>query len=264
MAETGYGSELFLRARDVALACRAIEGRGPSAAWERMRAGSLKLARYERSLPSVDVHLSAAPAGRLIGEHLAVRVQGSERYRYRGPQGVLALPSEFAQYMRGRHRQAVRTNVGHARRAGLTVTRRELSDWEPGHDDTRRGLLSPGPIEHWTVRDPGADGAPVAEAIITVDHHFALLHGLGSTTPNARWLLHTEIVERLCGSCEFLLVNSDDAYLLGSGHQYFQRLLGYEIVRLRLGRASVQRRGLARLGGEDVRAVRPEPLDRLA
>jgi hypothetical protein len=241
MPENGYGSELYLRARGVAFACREIDGRGPSAALGRLRAGSLTLARYERGLPAVPVRLSPAPAGRMIGEHLAIRVQGGERYRYRGPQGVLTLPGDFAQYLRGRHRQAVRTNVGHARRAGLTVARRELSDWEPGPDDTRRGLLTPGPIEHWRALDP-AGGSPVAEAIVTVDAEVALLHGLGSTSAPARWLLHTEIVERLCGSCRVLLVNSDDAYLLGAGHQYFQRLLGYEIARLRLDR------GVARVG----------------
>jgi hypothetical protein len=263
MSQNGYGSESFLRARTLAVACREIDGRGLSAAWERFRAGSLQLARYERGLPSVAVRLSGAPSGRLIGEHLAIRVQGGERYRYRGPQGVLTLPGDFAQYLRGRHRQAVRTNVGHARRAGLTVARRELPAWEPGRDDTRRGFLSPGPIEHWQILHP-MDGAPVAEAILTVDDEVALLHGLGSTNPHARWLLHTEIVERLCGSCGVLLVNSDDAYVLGPGHQYFQRLLGYEIARLRLERPSVPRRGLGRLGGEKVGAVLPEPLDRLA
>jgi hypothetical protein len=263
MPENGYGSEQFLRARGVASACREIDGRGPSAALGRLRAGSLTLARYERGLPAVAVRLSEAPAGRMIGEHLAIRVQGGERYRYRGPQGVLTLPGSFADYLRGRHRQAVRTNIGHARRAGLTVARRELLDWEPGLDDTRRGLLAPGPIEHWQVLAPATE-APVAEAIVTVDDEVALLHGLGSSASPARWLLHTAIVERLCGSCGLLLVNSDDAYLLGPGHQYFQRLLGYEIARLRLERPSVPRRGLARLGGKDVRAVLPEPLDRLA
>jgi hypothetical protein len=263
MAETGYGSDLYLRARDAASACRGIQGRGPSATLARLRAGSMELARYERSLPSVAVRLSDAPAGRLIREHLAIRTQDGARYRYRGPQGVLTLPGDFAEYMRGRHRQAVRTNVGHARRAGLTVNHRVLSDWEPGHDDTRRGLLSPGPIEHWKVFEHGKV-LPVAEAIFTVDDEVALLHGLGSHNPHARWLIHTEVVERLCGSARFLLVNSDDAFLIRPGDQYFQRLLGYEITRLRLERVSASRRGLGRLGGEEVGAVIPEPLDRLA
>jgi hypothetical protein len=238
MPETGYGSELFLRACDVASACRGIDGRGPSAALGRLRAGALTLARYDRSLPVVTVRLTDSPAGRMIGEHLAIRERGGRRYRYRLAQGVLPLPVDFAQYLRGRRRQAVRTNIGHARRAGLTVAHTEIADWEPGLDDTRRGLLTPGPIEWWHVRAPGQEG-PVAEAILTVDDDVALLHGLGSSARYSRWLLHTAIVERLCGHCDLLLVNSDDAYLLGSGHQYFQRLLGYEIARIRLHRAAV-------------------------
>ncbi|MBS1677912.1 MAG: hypothetical protein JST08_11050 [Actinobacteria bacterium] len=227
-----------MRACEAASACRAIDGRGPYAALGRLRAGSLTVARYDRSLPDVPVPLTASPAGRMIGEHLAIREQGRRRYRYRLAQGVLTLPKDFAQYLRGRHRQAVRTNVGHARRAGLTVARTEIPNWEPGLDDTRRGLLTPGPIEHWQVRGPDGEGQPLAEAIVTVDDDVALLHGLGSRVRYARWLLHTEIVERLCGSCGLLLANCDDAYLLGPGHQYFQRLLGYEIARLRLLHAS--------------------------
>jgi hypothetical protein len=234
MPDTGYRSELFLRACGVAPTCRGIEGQGPAATWERLRAGSLTLARFERSLPSVTVRLTASPAGQMIGEHLAIRE--GRRLRYRGAQGVLRLPADFGAYLRGRHRQAVRTNVGHARRDGLTVSSSLVQSWEPGLDDTRRGLLTPGPIEWWQVRGTDSDAPPVAEAILTVDDEVALLHGLGSSVRHARWLLHTAIVERLCGLCGVLLVNSDDAYLLGPGHRYFQQLLGYEIARLELPR----------------------------
>ena len=82
------------------------------------------------------------------------------------------------------------------------------------------------------------DRAVVAQAILSVDDDVALLHGLVTIAANnnARWLLHTAIVERLCGSCSVLLTNSDDAYLLGAGTQHFQRLLGYDIARLRVQR----------------------------
>jgi hypothetical protein len=236
MPDTGYGSELFLRACGVAPAWREIEGRGPMAAWARFRAGSRSLRTYRRQLPLVTVTPTPTPAGRMISEHFAIRQGG--RWRYRGAQGVLPLPGEFAEYMRGRHRQAVRTNVGHARKAGLTVTRRTVEDWEPGLDDTRKGLLSPGPIDWWHVLGPDGEGPPRAEAIVTVDRDVALLHGLGSSAPYARWFLHTAIVESLCGRCEVLLTNSDDVYLMAPGALHFQRLLGYEIARLRLPRAA--------------------------
>ena len=256
MPETGYGSELFLRACDVASACREVDGRGPRATLERLRAGSLTVGRYDRSLPALEVRLTSSPAGQMIGEHLAIREQG--RFRYRTAQAVLPLPADFAQYLRGRHRQALRTNLGHARRAGLTVARTEFEDWEPGLDDTRRGLLTPGPIDWWCVRGHDPEAPPVAEAIVTVDDDVALLHGLGSKASYARWLVHTAIVEHLCGRCDVLLVNCDDAYLLGAGHRHFQRLLGYEIARLEPPRAR-RRKGTAPRVTSAAAAMRIDP-----
>jgi hypothetical protein len=195
-----------------------------------MRAGSLTLDRYRRRLPVVDVRLTSSPAARMIGEHLAIREEG--RWRYRDAQASLRLPADFADYLRGRHRQAVRTNVGHARRAGLTVEASTIEDWRPGGDDSRLPHLTPGPVERRLVVDP--DGLVVGDSILSVDDGVALLHGLVSRAPHARWLLHTAIVERLCGECDVLLVNCDDAYRLGPGIVYFQRLVGYEISRLRV------------------------------
>jgi hypothetical protein len=193
-----------------------------------MRAGSLALTRYRRSLPTVEVRLTPSPAGRMIGQHFGIRDDG--RLRYRDAQGVLRLPNDFSEYLRGRHRQAVRTNLGHARRAGLRVESRPVCEWTPGDGDSRAGHIYAGPVEWWLVFGP--DGSLVGEAILSVDDEAALLHGLTSRVTYARWLLHAAIVERLCGHCRLLLVNSDEAYALSDGNQHFQRLLGYEIARL--------------------------------
>jgi hypothetical protein len=227
MHETGYGSEEFLRACRHAAACREVVGSGPRARWGRLRASSA-LARYERGLPLTELRLTASPVGRMIGEHFGIREGG--RFHYRTAQGVLAVPDTFADYLRGRHRQAVRTNVGHARRAGLVVQSVAVDGWAPGLDDSRRAAITPGPIERWMVFNP--DGTFAADAILSVDQEVALLHGSVSFTPNARWLIHTAIVERLCGEAKVLVTNSDDAYFIGQGHQYFQRLLGYRVSRL--------------------------------
>jgi hypothetical protein len=192
------------------------------------------LARYERRLPVTDLRLTASPSGRMIAEHFAIR--DGDAFLYRAAQGVLALPGDFAAYMRGRHRQAVRTNVGRARRAGLTAFGTAVDCWYPGLDDTRRAAITPGPVERWVVLD--AAGSIAAEAILSVDDAVALLHGSVSFAPDARWLIHTAIVERLCGNAEVLLTNSPDAYFLGPGHQHFQRLLGYRISRLRIYRST--------------------------
>jgi hypothetical protein len=169
----------------------------------------------------------------MLAEHFSIREKG--RYRYRSAQAVLDLPSDFADYMRGRHRQAVRTNSGHARRAGLFVLSCAVDGWAPGLDDSRRAAITPGPVERWMVLAP--DGQIVADSIVSVDREVALLQGLVAFTENARWLLHTAVVERLCGECSVLLTNSDDAYRLEAGTQHFQRLLGYRISRLRISRA---------------------------
>lgn len=241
MPETGYGSPTLQRACDVSRACREIDGSGPRASWRRLRAGSLALGRYRRSLPTVDVRLTPSPVGQMIGEHFAIR--GDGRLRYRDAQGVLPLQADFSEYLRGRHRQAVRTNVGHARRADLRAEVEFVPDWAPGTDDSRLAYITPGPVERWNLLT--AEGAIVAQAILSVDEEVALLQGMMSLVPHGRWLLHATMVERLCGSCEVLLINCDDAYLMPPGVQYFQRLLGYEIARLRLHRSRPPRREAA-------------------
>ena len=119
-----------------------------------------------------------------------------------------------------------------------------VDDWEPGVGDDRRSFISPGPVERWNVVD--SEGGVHAQAILTVDEEVALLHGLVSFTPNSRWLLHTALVERLCGKCRLLVVNSEDVYLTTAGNRYFQRLLGYEVATLRM-RTPAKARRLARL-----------------
>jgi hypothetical protein len=230
MPDTGYGSPTFQRACEASQACREIDGSGPGASWRRLRAGSLTVARYRRSLPTVDVRLTPSPVGQMIGQHFAIRRDG--RFRYRDAQGALRLPADFSEYLRGRRRQAVRTNVGHARQAGLRVESRPVDDWTPGDGDSRCGHIQAGPVEWWLIFDP--DGSLVGEAILSVDEDVALLHGLTTTATFARWMLHAAIVERLCGDCRVLLVNNDEAYTLSAGNQHFQRLLGYEIVGVRI------------------------------
>jgi hypothetical protein len=228
---------MFLRACRIVAAYGQIDGRQTGAlraVWLRIWAGSPLLMWYRLRLPSIRIRLTASPAGRMIGEHLAIRERG--RWKYRRAQGVLPLPADFSQYLRGRHRQAVRTNATHARNAGLTIESCTIDNWTPGRGDVRAAHISPGPIERWMVRDP--NGGVVADSILSVDEDVALLHGLVSSSSNARWLLHTAIVERLCGHCSILLLNSEDAYVMGTGTQHFQRLLGYRIARLRLPRSA--------------------------
>jgi hypothetical protein len=119
------------------------------------------------------------------------------------------IARRISDYLRGRHRQAVRTNVGHARRAGLRAEVEFALDWVPSVGDSRVPYIAPGPVERWNLVT--AEGTMVAQAILSVDDEVALLQGLMSLVPHGRWLLHTAMVERLCGSGEVLLINCDDA-----------------------------------------------------
>ena len=197
---------------------------------------------YRLCLPSIKIRPTSTPAGQMITEHLMIRANG--RWRYRHAQGVLPLPADFSEYLRGRHRQAVRTNVTRARKAEFTVRSCTIDDWTPGSNDTRSPHISPGPVERWTAFAPW--GGIVGEAILSVDEDIALLHGLVSWSSSARWLLHTAIVERLCGRCSLLLTSSDDVYRLDAGALHFQRLLGYQIARLRVATPGFTDRALPR------------------
>ena len=183
--------------------------------------------RFLCALPLTNVRLSDSPSGLAIAEHLSLRRWGIPRFRL--AQGVLYLPSDFASYLAGRRRQAVRTNVRRARDAGIACHSRTLSAWRR----PEQKLTRTAPVEHWWATS--GDGATVGEAWLTVDDDCALLHSMTSSGRYARWLLHTTIVERLCAAhCRLLLTNSFDLPLMAPGQQYFQRLLGYSIARVRL------------------------------
>ncbi len=197
------------------------------------------LARFLWALPRTNVQLSDSPTGVAIAEHLALTRWGIPRFRL--AQGVLHLPHDFASYLRGRRRQAVRTNVHRARDLGMNSHSRTIPTWtRPGEK-----LAHAAPVEYWWATS--RDGVTVGEAWVTVDEECALLHSMGCSERYARWLLHTAIVERLCAvGCRLLLTNSFDVPLMAPGQQYFQRLLGYSIARVRLhsqsGAVAVRRR----------------------
>ena len=183
------------------------------------------LIRFLCSLPRTNVSLSDTPTGEAISEHLALTRLGVPRFRL--AQGILYLPADFAAYLRGHHRQAVRTNSRRARDLGLACHSRTVPGWTRPGEKLKRAA----PVEHWWVTS--RDGATVGEAWLTVDDECALLHSMACGARYARWLLHTAIVERLCEAhCRHLITNSFDVPLMPPGHQYFQRLLGYSIARL--------------------------------
>jgi hypothetical protein len=185
------------------------------------------LLRFLYALPGMDVRLSEDPTGLAIAEHLSLTRWGVPRFHL--AQGVLQLPPDFASYLRGRRRQALRTNIRRARELGIDCRSQTIPGWTRPDD---KQLINAAPVERWWATR--SDGRIVGEAWLTVDHECALLHSMTSSEPYVRWMLHSAIVERLYDSHRLLLLtNSYDAPLMAPGQQYFQRLLGYSVARVR-------------------------------
>jgi hypothetical protein len=161
---------------------------------------------------------------------------------------VLDLPATEDHYLVGRPKQALRTNLRHARALGVTSSRVSYETWfeavcavlrardnTPGPDQAR-----PGPeqqVAYYVARDDR--GTALAFAGAALFGHFAVLFGLVSRPdrqPDASWAryqLHTFLVFDLGSSgVEHLLTGS--ALRESAGYQYFQHLLGYRPRNLRV------------------------------
>jgi hypothetical protein len=242
---TGYGSRWLARASLCAYGLRYVRGHSLA----RLSASLLRLPQllvFLWAIPRVTVSLSETPTGVCIRRQLRLRRWGLPRFRL--AQGVLQLPEDYATYLRGRQRQAVRTNISRAREDGVRCVRIAVPCWTPPEHGPAPGA----PVERWQALNRA--GNTVGEAWVTVDRECALLHSLGSSEPNVRWALHSAIVEHLCvAGCRQLLTNSHDVFLMAPGQQYFQHLLGYSVGRLsmrsRHGRAIVRRARHRRYAG---------------
>lgn len=169
----------------------------------------------------------------------------------RWAQALLELPTVEGRYLTGRHKQALRTNLRHARDCGVT------SDRIPTHEawfeaaslivrdryDGRalaRDMSKPGPgqqVAYYVARD--ADETPVAFARVALLGQFAVLLSMIShldRSPSASWAryqLHTFLALDLgCSGIKYLIVGS--ALREAVGNQYFQHLLGYRARNLRI------------------------------
>lgn len=161
---------------------------------------------------------------------------------------VLDLPAAEEHYLVGRSRQALRTNLRHARVHGVTSSRVAYETWseavsavlrargdKPGPEQDR-----PGPTQqaaYYVARD--ARGTPLAFAGAALFGQFAALFALVSRPdrqPDASWAryqLHTFLALNLgCSGVEHLLTGS--ALREPAGNQYFQHLLGYRARNLRV------------------------------
>jgi hypothetical protein len=196
-------------------------------------------------LPVLDLRVQRADADAWSG------VGSGPARRGRLAQAVLELPTVEEHYLTGRPKQALRTNLRHARELGVISGRvATYEQWfeaanvilnaRPDGKAVGQEMDKPGPRQHavyYVARD--AHESPLAFAGVALFGQFAVLFSMLSRPdrhPSASWAryqLHTFLALDLGRSgVEHLLVGS--ALREKAGNQYFQHLLGYRARNLRV------------------------------
>lgn len=212
------------------------------------RAGLAATLRVLRSLPVVDLPLSREPAGTELRRWFGgdARVAAWDR----GPVAVLRLPATTAEYLTGRPRQALRTNLTRARRAGLTCTpvTDDAERWATvdvvarlRHQDPAAMVLERRPTDVRTrvLVARTVEGEAVGLAEFVVDTEVGGLATLVTAPGNPagaalRSLLHLAVVEQLLAADVRTLVVSGSMLLTSAGTRYHQRRTGFVPARVRL------------------------------
>jgi hypothetical protein len=241
--ELRYGSREFLAASDWARGLPPSQ-RAPAVLGSMARhPAMLRVLVDIRRLPVTDIRVRQADADAWWFRHWF----GPRR---RLAWAVLDLPAAEDHYLVGRPKQALRTNLRHARTVGVASSRVSYETWFDAANtvlrarDSRPGpeQARPGPgqqVAFYVARD--VRGTALAFAGAALFGQFAALFALVSRPdrqPEASWAryqLHTFLVFDLGSSgVEHLLTGS--ALRASAGHQYFQHLLGYRPRNLRVER----------------------------
>ena len=239
--ELHYGSWEFRAASDLARrlpnSSRALALIGSVA----RQPGMLRVLAAVWRLPVIDLQVRRAEADAWWFRHWFGP-------RFRLAWAVLDLPAAEKHYLVGRPRQALRTNLRHARALGVTSSRVTYETWFEAMSAVMRARGDkpgpeqdgPGPgqqVAYYVARD--ARGRPLAFAGTALFGRFAALFTLVSRPdrqPDASWAryqLHTFLALDLgCSGVEHLLTGS--ALRESPGNQYFQHLLGYRARNLRI------------------------------
>jgi hypothetical protein len=166
---------------------------------------------------------------------------------------VLATDQSDALYLRGRRKQALRTNLSRCRAMGIVCSEvGELDDLsalrqeivECGDPDSRWADWEGGLRRVFVARR--GDGALLTVASLTADRQWAWLEQLGTVPRHAdcgiaRYALHFHTYQSLRDDgVRWLWAGS--ALSLWPGLQYFQYLLGFDVFNL-MPRRSVRSRG---------------------
>lgn len=212
---------------------------------------------------SEEISLSNSASGRALSVYLDSRSLGVFP-KNRLCRGVLILPEDHGDYLRGRHRQALRTNLRRAESAGIRCQaisdpghafdeakeiarhrRTHPTRTEPTRDEllilaTWRAMLSRPEMTLLVARD--RFGRPLAMTGAVIDDAVCLIRLAVASNHEARWALHDHLVQMLIArGVRHLLVEGGGPFgALGfePNVHHYQRLLGYELrhLRPRIGR----------------------------
>lgn len=252
-ARLRYGSPWIVAASALPLDADAIRPRPVArlvaAAVRRPRRLAALIALLLRT-PTEYVALSGTSAGQALDEYFgrrAWRILPRKRFC----RGVLCLPTEHADYLRGRRRQAVRTNVRRATAAGIRCEvvsdgRRAIDEivevldhyrlwWAEAefHALVNRICAMAERPEATVMVARDEHGRPVAIATTVIDDMVCLIRAAVARNHEARWALHDHLVRLLIARrVRYLLADGGGLFgALGVGPnvQHYQHLLGYEL-----------------------------------
>jgi hypothetical protein len=164
--------------------------------------------------------------------------------------GVLLLPDDHDDYLRGHRRQALRTNLRRAAAAGIRCE--VMTDRSGAFDEImdvrhRRGeslddaavlelreALARPEITFMVARDES--GRALAHAAVLIDDAVCLVVGAVAFGYDARWALHDYLVRTLIARrVDYLVATGGGifgALSFTPGTQHYQHLLGYELRHL--------------------------------
>ena len=172
------------------------------------------LVRLLAATRSERIYLSDSPAGQALREYFDERFMGVFPQN-RLCRGVLLLPSDHGEYLRGRRRQALRTNLRRAARAGirceLTLQASRALDAARAVVDDRRAAVTDAEVAYladtWpalfrpsqddAARGPRPLARPQAVLAAVVDDAVCLIQLAMASSHDARWALHDHLVRLL-------------------------------------------------------------------
>jgi hypothetical protein len=202
----------------------------------------------------LSVFVSGSSAGRALRTYFDQRLLGVFP-KNRLCQGVLVIPPHRSDYLRGRRRHALRTNLRRAATAGISCEVMEdgssaVEAVEMVTQSRRKGPLAAADVSYFRslLTKPGMtllvardrQGRPCAVLAAVIDETVCLWEWATSNSHEARWALHDHLVD--------VLIDRGVKYLLSTGEgpfgalgftanvQHYQHLLGYELRHVTLER----------------------------